>query len=99
MPSRWVIHTVGPKAWEHDGGGPDLLAACHTSSLALAERLGARSVSFPAISCGVYGWSVQDAAPVALAAVHAHPAAGVELVRFVLWNEAGYQAFADAAAG
>ncbi len=99
MPARWVIHTVGPKAWEHEDGGPALLAGCHTAALAVAEGLGAVSVAFPAISCGVYGWSARSAAPVAVAAVRAHPSSSVRLVRFVLWNDEAYQAFAEAAAG
>ena len=52
MPSTWVIHTVGPKHWEHPDGGASLLARCHEHSLAVADEIGATSVAFPAISCG-----------------------------------------------
>ncbi len=106
LPAGMVIHTVGPKRWEHQDGGAQFLADCHTSSLDVAAAAGARSVAFPAISCGVYGWSPQEAAPVAVAAVHRwlaeHPESGVQRVRFVLFNDAAEQAFArvvDAADG
>lgn len=99
LPSRWVIHTVGPKHWEHPSGGADLLARCHMSSLDTATELGARSIAFPAISCGVYGWSAVDAAPIALGAVRrwiaGHPEAGIERIRFVLFNDAAERAFAS----
>src|SRR5262249_43249316 len=56
LPARWVIHTVGP-VW-HGGkrGEPEALASCHRRSLEVAGELGARSVAFPAISCGIYGY-------------------------------------------
>jgi O-acetyl-ADP-ribose deacetylase (regulator of RNase III) len=94
LPARWVVHTVGP-VW-HGGsrGEPELLASCHRRALEVAGELGARSVSFPAISCGVYGYPPQLAAQVALAAVRGH---ALDLVRFVLFNEETYEAFAAAA--
>jgi O-acetyl-ADP-ribose deacetylase (regulator of RNase III) len=97
LAARWVIHTVGP-VW-HGGRRreAELLASCHRRSLEVARELGAASVSFPAISCGVYGYPPQLAAPVALAAVRAH-AHDVELVRFVLFGDETYRAFAAAAA-
>ena len=56
LPARWVIHTVGPfwRGGEH--GEPELLASCHRRALEVATELGARSVAFPAISCGIYGY-------------------------------------------
>jgi O-acetyl-ADP-ribose deacetylase len=82
LPARWVIHTVGPVyAAEDDPAG--LLASCHAQSLRVADELGAATVAFPAISCGVYGYPVEEAAPVAVAAVRGSGAA-VEEVRFVL---------------
>ena len=69
LPARWVIHTVGP-VWRGGGDGePELLASAHRRSLEVAEGLGARTVAFPAISCGIYGYPAERAAPVALDAV------------------------------
>ena len=69
LPARWVIHTVGP-VWRGGGDGePELLASAHRRSLEVAEGLGARTVAFPAISCGIYGYPPERAAPVALDAV------------------------------
>jgi O-acetyl-ADP-ribose deacetylase (regulator of RNase III) len=95
LPARWVIHTVGPVY----GGVPDpaaLLRACHVSALRVADELGARSVAFPAIACGVYGYPVGEAAPVAVGAVREARTA-VEVVRFVLRDDAAYDAFSAAA--
>lgn len=100
LPAAWVVHTVGPQHWEHADGGVALLAACHTRSLAACDAVGATTVAFPAISCGAYGWSAREAAPIAVAAVRsyadAHPDSGVTLVRFVLFNDDALDAFADA---
>ena len=69
LPARWVIHTVGP-VWRGGGEGePELLASAHRRSLEVAVELGARTVAFPAISCGIYGYPPERAAPVALDAV------------------------------
>ena len=97
LPARYVIHTVGP-VW-HGGshGEAELLAACHRRSLEVARELGARTVAFPAISCGAYGYPPELAAPTAVRAVRAH-GHGLELVRFVLFGEAIYETFAAAAA-
>jgi O-acetyl-ADP-ribose deacetylase (regulator of RNase III) len=99
--ARHVIHTVGP-VWRGGGEGePELLASCHRRSLEVAAELGCASVAFPAISTGVYGYPVELAAPVAIAAVREAAAPGVELVRFVLFSEGHHAAFerALAAAG
>ena len=88
---RWVIHTVGPNA--HAGEtDPALLASCFTRSLDVATGLGARSVSFPAVSAGVYGWDAATVARLAVGAVRGH-AGGVERVRFVLFSDAALAAF------
>jgi len=87
LPARHVIHTVGP-VWR--GGGEDeeeLLASCHRRALALAAELGCSSVAFPAISTGVFGYPVDLAAPIAVAAVREAQRPPVELVRFVLFDE------------
>jgi O-acetyl-ADP-ribose deacetylase (regulator of RNase III) len=94
LPARWVIHTVGPVyARERDPAA--LLARCHTESLRIADELGARSIAFPAISTGVYGYPVDRAAPVAVEAVgRVTPGErSVELVRFVLFDEDALAAF------
>ena len=95
LPARFVIHTVGPKHWEYPDGGVELLADAHRTSLAEAERVGATSVAFPAISCGVYGWQAADAAPVAVTAVRESldRFPNISLVRFVLFNDDAYEAF------
>ncbi len=82
--ARWVIHTVGPRYFEHDDPAP-LLARCHTEALRVADELGARTVAFPAISTGVYGYPVEEAAPVAVAAVLGARTRAEE-VRFVLFD-------------
>jgi O-acetyl-ADP-ribose deacetylase (regulator of RNase III) len=94
LPARWVIHTVGPVyAKGEDRSG--LLASCHTESLRAADELGVRSVAFPAISTGVYGYPIEEAAPVAIDAVRS---AGTEVaeVRFVLFDQASLRAFQQA---
>lgn len=100
LPARWVIHTVGPVYRDGRHGEPDLLASCHRRSLGVAADLGATSVAFPAVSCGVYGYPPAEAAPVAMAATRealaAHP--GIALVRFVLFGDDTYRAFEAAAA-
>jgi len=96
LPARWVIHTVGPN--RHAGQtDPALLAACFTSSLAEAARVGAASVAFPAVSAGIYGWDAEEVAGIAVEAVRgaAHHE-GLELVRFVLFGARTYAAFTRA---
>jgi O-acetyl-ADP-ribose deacetylase (regulator of RNase III) len=91
LSARWVIHTVGPVyAKSEDRSG--LLASCHTESLAVADDLGASSVAFPAISTGVYGYPVEEAAPVATRAMQDADTKVAE-VRFVLFDEASFRAF------
>lgn len=69
LPARYVIHTVGPVWHGGDRGEPALLASCYRHSLQLAAAHALRSVAFPAISCGIYGYPPERAAPVALAAL------------------------------
>ena len=97
LPARWVIHTVGPVyASSEDRSG--LLASCHAESLRIADELGARTVAFPAISTGVYGYPIEEAAAVAVGAVRDAETA-VEEVRFVLFGRDAYEAFERAMAG
>ncbi len=70
LPASWVIHTVGP-VWRSGGQGePDLLRGCYRNSLALAKDKGARSIAFPGISTGVYGYPKEAAARIALEVMH-----------------------------
>jgi O-acetyl-ADP-ribose deacetylase (regulator of RNase III) len=94
LPARWVIHTVGP-VYAAVENPAELLASCHTESLRVADGLGAKTVAFPAISTGVFGYPLEEAAPVAVAAVRAADTR-VELVRFVLFGEDAHRAFAAA---
>lgn len=87
LPAKWVFHAVGP-VWRGGSHGEDeLLAGCYRRSLELAREHGVRSIAFPAISTGVYGFPSERAARVALAAVRAHiDASGVSLVQFVCFG-------------
>ena len=94
--ARWIIHTAGPI---HSGSpdDPRLLASCHIACLRVADELGARTVAFPAISTGIYGYPVDAAAKVAIAAVRSAETE-VEEVRFVLFDGLAFAAFREAAA-
>ncbi|MFK0236978.1 O-acetyl-ADP-ribose deacetylase [Streptomyces vinaceus] len=97
LPARWVIHTVGP-VWSRDEDRSELLASCYRESLRVAAELGARTVAFPAISTGVFGWPMDDGARIAVETARAAAAAPVEEVRFVLFDEKAYAVF-EAALG
>ena len=91
LPARWVIHTVGPVyAASPDPAGE--LAACHTESLRIADELGARTIAFPAISIGAFGYPVEEAAGVAIGAVRGAETQ-VQEVRFVLFGREAFEAF------
>jgi O-acetyl-ADP-ribose deacetylase (regulator of RNase III) len=91
LPARWVIHTVGPVyAKREDRSG--LLASCHTESLRVADELKARTIAFPAISTGIYGYPLGEAAPVAIEAVKGADTS-VDEVRFVLFGRDAFSAF------
>jgi len=94
LDARWVIHTVGP-VYSKNEDRSSLLASCHTESLRVADELGARTVAFPAISTGVYGYPLDAAAAVAVRAVR-DATSNVDDVRFVLFDEPAYEAFARA---
>jgi O-acetyl-ADP-ribose deacetylase (regulator of RNase III) len=96
LPARWVIHTVGPVWHGGEHGEPELLASCHRRSLDVARELGARSVAFPAVSCGVYGYPARRAAPLVVQTVREH-GHDLDLVRFVLFGDETYEVFAAAA--
>ena len=91
LPARWIIHTAGPV---YSGTDEDarLLARCHVSSLRVADELGVATVAFPAISTGIYGYPLAEAAPIAIAAVNTADTQ-VREVRFVLFDDAAMAAF------
>ena len=85
-PVRHVIHTVGP-VWEGGGyGEADILASCYRRSLQVADALGVRSVAFPAIATGVYGFPPDQAADIAVRTIRSAPTA-VEHVRLVAFDQ------------
>ncbi|MFJ7335069.1 O-acetyl-ADP-ribose deacetylase [Streptomyces sp. NPDC101110] len=92
LDARWVVHTVGP-VFSTSEDRSALLASCYRESLRVAGELGARTVAFPAISTGVYGWPMDDGARIAVETVRAAETT-VEEVRFVLFDERAYEAFA-----
>jgi O-acetyl-ADP-ribose deacetylase (regulator of RNase III) len=99
LPAKHVIHAVGPVYHGGKEGEPELLASCYRRSLEVAVENGLSSVAFPAISCGVYGYPVPDAARIAVNAVQefCRRNSRIEYVRFVLFSEDVYQIFFDAA--
>jgi O-acetyl-ADP-ribose deacetylase len=98
LAARYVIHTVGPVWRGGEAGEAELLASCHRRALEVAAELDCASVAFPAISTGVYGYPVELAAPVAVAAVREALRPPVELVRFVLFSDGHLDAFERAVA-
>jgi O-acetyl-ADP-ribose deacetylase (regulator of RNase III) len=84
LPARHVIHTVGPVWRGGSNGEPELLAACYRNSLALAKAHNLRTIAFPAISCGVYGYPLDGAAQIAVREIRAAIAKGQDLERVVL---------------
>ena len=98
LPARWVLHAVGPVWRGGEHGERELLESAYRSSLRLADELEARSIGFPAISMGIYGYPADEGARVAVATVAEHLGGdtGIELVRFVLFSDETYGHFADA---
>lgn len=107
LPARWVVHTVGPVYAAGDPARAELLASCYRESLRVAAGLRVRTLALPAISTGIYGWPMADAARIALTAVRAWAEAGevgdgggggggggglIE-ARFVLFDDAAYRVF------
>jgi O-acetyl-ADP-ribose deacetylase (regulator of RNase III) len=88
LPAKWVFHAVGP-VWNGGEQNEDkLLAACYRRALELAREHNARSIAFPAISTGIYGFPANRAAHIAVDTVKAHADAnGVEVVNFVCFDE------------
>ncbi|GAA5610270.1 O-acetyl-ADP-ribose deacetylase [Streptomyces platensis] len=100
LPARWVIHTVGP-VWAKSEDRSELLASCYRESLRVAGDLGARTVAFPAISTGVYGWPLADGARTAVATVRAAVAASPDAfdeIRFVVFDDRARETYETALA-
>ena len=94
LPARWVIHTVGP-VYSASEDRSDQLASCYRESLRVADELGVETIAFPAVSAGVYGWPLDDAARIAVGAVRAAQTK-VEDARFVLFTPDVFAAFEKA---
>jgi O-acetyl-ADP-ribose deacetylase (regulator of RNase III) len=92
LPASWVIHTVGP-VYSTTEDRSELLAACHRNGLRVADDLGAHTVAFPAISTGIFGWPLPDAARIAIETVRETDCSVVREVRFVLFGAVAYDYF------
>ena len=102
LPAQYVFHAVGPVYNGGKHGEADQLASCYRTCLELAEQRSVGTISFPAISTGVYGYPVEEAAAVALGVVAEHlkkPENGVREVLFVLFDQGSYQAHVRSAEG
>ncbi|MDQ6855166.1 MAG: O-acetyl-ADP-ribose deacetylase [Actinomycetota bacterium] len=97
LPARWIIHAVGPVWHGGDRGEADLLASAYRRSLAVAEEIGARSVAFPAISTGIYGYPLDAATEIAVRTCRDADTA-VDLIRFVCFDDLTLEAYRDALA-
>ena len=94
MHARWVIHVVGP-VFTRDEDRSHLLASCYREALRVADDLGAKTLAFPAVSAGAYGWPIASAADIAVSTVRAAQTS-VEHVRFVMVTDRAYDEFARA---
>jgi O-acetyl-ADP-ribose deacetylase len=92
LPAQWVIHVVGPN-WNAGQRDPGLLQSCYREALRVADELSARTVAFPAVSAGIYGWPLEDAARIAVKTV-AGASTGVQEAIFVLFGRETFSAFA-----
>ncbi len=95
LPARWVIHTVGPVWRDGNHGEPGLLASCYRRSVEEAEKVGATTVAFPAISTGVYGFPRDLAADIAVATLRSLEAPSVERALLVAYDEETYRMYRE----
>ena len=93
-PRPWIIHAVGPRWHGGRSGEPETLAACYRNSLARADEVGATTVSFPAISTGIFGYPLDEATDIAVATVCSTPTS-VETVRFVCFDQTTLHAYTE----
>ncbi len=102
LAARWIIHAVGPRWRGGDHGEEEQLASCYRRSLLVAAELGARSIAFPAISTGIYGYPAAPAASIAVSTIRSTLAGaplGIELVRLVAFDESTYRLYRELLAG
>jgi len=92
LPARWIIHTPGPVWRGGNHGEPELLASCYRRSLAVADEIGARSVAFPAISTGIFGYPLDGATEIAVRTCR-DATTDVEIIRFVCFDAATLAAY------
>ena len=94
LPAKWVIHTVGP-VWANRERDPEMLYSCYKNSLTLADDHDIRSISFPAISTGAFGYPLEQGAEIALKAVceAAGNLSSIKLVQFILFDDRAYRVF------
>ena len=97
LPARWIIHAVGPVWHGGDRGEPELLASAYRRSLAVADEIGARTVAFPAISTGIYGYPVDAATAIAVGTCR-DTQTSVDLIRFVCFDDGTLAAYRHALA-
>lgn len=95
LPARWIIHAVGPVWHGGDSGEPELLASAYRRSLAVADEIGARSVAFPAISTGIYGYPLDAATEIAVRTCKEADTT-VDLIRFVCFDARTLATYRDA---
>ena len=96
LSARWVVHAVGPVWHGGQSGEAELLASCYRRSLAVGYEAGARSIAFPAISTGIYGYPVRDAAEIAVATLREPDRAdGFDLVQLVAFDDATLRVYDD----
>ena len=93
LPAKHVIHTVGPVWRGGDQGEPELLASCYRRSLEVARRNGVRTIAFPAISCGVYGYPIEEAVKIAVATVTASAGDDFDRIVFACFGDDVYHAY------
>ena len=95
LPARFVIHAVGPIWRDGKHNEPETLANCYRHSLQLAVENGIKTIAFPAVSCGAYGYPISEAAQIALKTVRDFLATDdrIEKITFVLWDEDIYDAY------
>jgi O-acetyl-ADP-ribose deacetylase (regulator of RNase III) len=92
LAARWIVHAVGPVWSGGQAGEPELLGGAYRRSLEVARDLGARSIAFPAISTGIYGYPLVPATAIAVATCRSAPA-GIDLIRFVCFDQAALESY------